>query len=110
MLEKKNQHLNIEDCNLALQANHKAKWCVDSGCSKHMTGRKHNFITLDEGKEGTLTFGNEQSARIIRKGIVCLNNKNIMAENVLLIEDMEHNLLSVSQTCDKGHFMIFDSK
>ena len=33
-----------------------------------------------------------------------------MAENVLLIEDMEHNLLSVSQTCDKGNFMIFDSK
>ena len=33
-----------------------------------------------------------------------------MDENVLLIEDMEHNLLSVSQTCDKGHFMIFDSK
>jgi hypothetical protein len=23
---------------------------------------------------------------------------------------MEHNLLSVSQTCDKGHLMIFDSK
>lgn len=33
-----------------------------------------------------------------------------MAENVLLVENMEHNLLSVSQTCDKGHFMIFDSK
>ena len=33
-----------------------------------------------------------------------------MDENVLLIEDMEHNLLSVSQTYDKGQFMIFDSK
>ena len=33
-----------------------------------------------------------------------------MAGNVLLIEDMKHNLLSVSKTCDKGHFMIFDSK
>ena len=33
-----------------------------------------------------------------------------MAANVLLIEDMEHNLLSVNQTCDKGNFMIFDSK
>ena len=83
---------------------------MDSGCSKHMTGRKQNFITLDEGKEGTVTSGNEQTSRIIGKGNVCLNNKNIMAENVLLIEDMEHNLLSVSQTCDKGHFMIFDSK
>ena len=33
-----------------------------------------------------------------------------MAENILLVENMEHNLLSVSQTCDKGHYMIFDSK
>ena len=56
--KKKNQHLNIEDCNLALQENHKVKWCVDSGCSKYMTGRKHNFITLDEGKEGTVILGN----------------------------------------------------
>ena len=75
-----------------------------------MTGRKHNFVTLDEGKEGTVTFGNEQSARIIGRGTVCLNNKNIMAKNVLLVEDMEHNLLSVSQICDKGHYMIFYSK
>lgn len=33
-----------------------------------------------------------------------------MAENVLLVENMEHNLLSVGQTCNKGHYMIFDSK
>jgi hypothetical protein len=39
-----------------------------------------------------------------------LNKKNIMAKNVLLVEDMEHNLLSVSQTCDKGNYMIFYSK
>ena len=32
-----------------------------------------------------------------------------MAENVLLVEDMEHNLLSVSQVCNK-HYMIFYSK
>jgi hypothetical protein len=75
-----------------------------------MIGIKHNFVTLDEGKEGTFIFGNEQSARIIGRGTVCLNNKNIMAENVLLVEDMEHNLLSISQTCDKRHYMIFDSK
>lgn len=33
-----------------------------------------------------------------------------MAENVLLVEEMEHNLLNVIQTRDKGNFMIFDSK
>jgi hypothetical protein len=83
---------------------------VDSGCSKHMIGRKKLFIELDEGKEGTVTFGNDQAARIVGRGTVCLNNKKIMAENVLLVEEMEHNLLSVSQTCDKGLFMNFYSK
>jgi hypothetical protein len=75
-----------------------------------MTGIKQLFVELDEGKEGTVTFGNDQSARIVGKGTVCLNNKKIMVESVLLVEEMEHNLLSVIQTCDKGIFMIFDSK
>ena len=74
-----------------------------------MTGSKHLFIKLDKGKEGSVTFGNDQTARIIGRGTVCLNSKKNLAENVLLIEDMEHNLLSVSQTCDKGRYMIFDS-
>jgi hypothetical protein len=33
-----------------------------------------------------------------------------MAENVLLVENMKHNLLSVSQMCDQGHTLLFDSK
>jgi hypothetical protein len=108
--KKKSENLNAEKCIIALQVEHKVKWVVDSGCSKHMTGRKQLFVELDEGKEGTITFGNDQSARIVGRGTVCLNNKKIMVENVLLVEEMEHNLLSVSQTCDKGLSMIFDSK
>ena len=107
--KRKTENLKAENCNVALQAEHKIKWIIDSGCSKHMTGSKHLFIKLDKGKEGSVTFGNDQTARIIGRGTVCLNSKKNLAENVLLIEDMEHNLLSVSQTCDKGCYMIFDS-
>ena len=32
------------------------------------------------------------------------------AENVLLVENLKPNLLSVSQTYDQGHICIFDSK
>jgi hypothetical protein len=35
-----------------------------------MTGRKQIFDSLDEGKEGTVTFGNDQSARIVGRGTV----------------------------------------
>jgi hypothetical protein len=37
-------------------------------------------------------------------------NKNEKEENVLLVEDMKHNLLSVSQMCDQVHKVTFDSK
>jgi hypothetical protein len=59
--------LNIEECIIALQAEQKVKWVVNSGCSKNMTGRKQLFVELDEGKEGTVTFGNDQSTRIVGK-------------------------------------------
>ena len=55
-------------------------------------------------------FGNINSSRIIGKGTVNLHNKSIWAGNVLLVEDMKYNLLSASQTCDKGNIMIFYSK
>jgi hypothetical protein len=48
--KKKSKNLNIEKCTIALQEEHKVKWVVDSGCSKHMTGRKQLFFELDEGK------------------------------------------------------------
>ena len=38
--KKKNNHVEFEECKYALQADHKVKWVVDSGCSKHMTGKK----------------------------------------------------------------------
>jgi hypothetical protein len=36
-------------------------------------------------------------------------NKNEKTENVLLVEDMKYNILSVSQMCDQGHKVTFDS-
>jgi hypothetical protein len=84
--KKKSENLNTEKCTIALQEEHKVKWVVDSGCSKHMTRIKQLFAELDEGKEGTIIFENDQSARIVGRGTVCLNNKKIMAENVLLVE------------------------
>ena len=42
---------HYENCTIALQAQDRAKqWCVDSGCSKHMTGDESKFITLNKKK------------------------------------------------------------
>ncbi len=66
--KRKTENLKAEKCNVALQTEHKIKWIVDNGCSKHMIGSKHFFIKLDLGKEGPVTFGNDQTTRIIGRG------------------------------------------
>lgn len=38
-----------------------------------------------------------------------MGNKKSKLDNSLLIENLKHNILSVSQTCDQGHILIFDS-
>ena len=49
------------------------------------------------------------STKILGKGTVSPGNNKAKAENVLLVENIKPNLLSVSQTCDQGHILTFDS-
>jgi hypothetical protein len=39
-----------------------------------------------------------------------LKEKNVKEKNVLLVEDLNHNLLSVSKMCDQGYTLTFDSR
>jgi hypothetical protein len=75
-----------------------------------MTGDRDRFLTLRKERDGLVSFGNDDSAKIIGKGTIRIGNKNTKEENVLLVEDMKHNLLSVSQMCDQGHKVTFDSQ
>ena len=82
---------------------------VDSGCSKHITGDRDMFLTLRKERDGSVSFRNDDSAKIIGKDKFKIGNKNTKEENVLLVQYMKHNLLSVSQMCDQGHKVTFDS-
>jgi hypothetical protein len=75
-----------------------------------MKGYRDSFLTLRKERDGSVSFRNDDSTKIIREGIVRIGNKNAKEENVLLVEDMKHNLLSVSQMCDQGHKVTFDSQ
>jgi chemotaxis receptor (MCP) glutamine deamidase CheD len=75
-----------------------------------MTGDSDGFLTLRKERDGSISFENDDSAKIIGKGTVRIGNKNTKAKNVLLVEDMKYNLLSVSLMCDQGHKVTFDSK
>jgi hypothetical protein len=75
-----------------------------------MTGDKDKFLTLRKERDGSVFFGNNDSTKIIGKGTIRIGNKNTKAENVLLVEDMKHNILSVSQMFDQVHKVTSDSQ
>jgi hypothetical protein len=90
-----------DKCGLVLSAQRKKNhWYIDSGCSKHMTGDRSKFLTLSDSKSGNVTFGNDAPGKIKGKGIVSLCNENRKAQEMLFVEDLKHNLLSVSQVCE----------
>jgi hypothetical protein len=100
-----------EKCGLVLSAQRqKNPWYIDSGCSKHMTGDKSKFLSLSESKSGNVTFGNDAPGKIKGKGMVSLSNGKGKAQDVLFVDGLKHNLLSVSQVCDRGCKVVFTSK
>jgi hypothetical protein len=50
------------------------------------------------------------SSKILEKGIVNLGNNKTGVENVLLVENLKPNILSVIQKSDQGHILTFDSQ
>jgi hypothetical protein len=75
-----------------------------------MIGDTERFLTLRKERDGSVSFINDDSAKIIEKCTIIIGNKNTKEENVLLVEDMKHNFLSVSQMCDQGHKVSFYSQ
>jgi hypothetical protein len=74
-----------------------------------MTCDKDMFLSLKRERYGLVSFGNDNSARIIRRGTIKIGSKDSKEENVLLVEDMKHNLLNVIQMCDQVQKLAFDS-
>ena len=98
-------------CGLVLSAQkQKDSWYIDSGCSRHMTGDRHKFLSLTESKSGNVTFGNNAPGRIKGKGLVTLDNGRGKEKDVLFVDGLKHNLLSVSQMCDRGCKVTFTTR
>ena len=61
-----------------------------------MTWDINNFATLSRSKEGgTSTFGDDSKGHIIGYGNIKIGTSPI-TENVALVNDLKHNLLSIS--------------
>ena len=75
-----------------------------------MTGDKNKFMSLKEGQSGSVTFRNDAPGKIRGNGMVSLSNGQGKSQDVLLVERLKNNLLSVSQVCDRGCEVVFTSK
>jgi len=82
-----------------------SKWYLDSGCSRHMSGNQ-KLVSHLQAEEGTVTYGDNGKGTVIGSGSVNNKGKTVI-EDVLLVKGLKHNLISISQLCDRGHQIKF---
>jgi hypothetical protein len=73
-----------------------------------MTGDKNKFTSLTLKDGGNVKFGDNSKRKIIGIGNIGKTHSFVI-EDVLLFDGLKHNLLSISQFCDKGYNVIFKS-
>ena len=76
---------------------------LDSGCTQHMTGDPRMFNSINENKSNvidSIIFGDNGKGKVKGLGKIAISN-------VLLVECLNFNLLSMAQLCDLGFKCIF---
>ncbi|XP_075515957.1 uncharacterized protein LOC142550785 [Primulina tabacum] len=91
----------------SLKTNIAGIWFFDSGCSRHMTGSKDHLIDYVELRSGHVTYGGGAKGRTAGKGTLNVDGLPNL-HNVLYVEGLNSNLISISQLCDDGLHVKFD--
>ncbi|GJS25141.1 retrovirus-related pol polyprotein from transposon TNT 1-94 [Tanacetum coccineum] len=79
---------------------------IDSGCSRHMTGNIAYLLDFKEFDGDFVTFrGGAHGGRISGKGT--LKTDSLDFEDVYFVNELNFNLFSVSQMCDKKNYVLF---
>ena len=81
-------------------------WFLDRKYSRHMTGDCSLFKVFESKKGGNVTFGDGSKSQMKGKGTISLPGLPDIA-NVLYVEGLRVNLLSVSQICDQDFMALF---
>jgi hypothetical protein len=84
---------------------------VDSGCTNHMTEEKNMFTLFQPSNDesGNIVFGDNGKGEIFGLDKIAISNDNSVS-NVLLVNSLRYNLLSVSQLCEIGYNCLFTDK
>ena len=73
-----------------------------------MTRNKEKVLTLKSERVGDVSFGDNGTTKVLGKGKMALKG-NSKSQNVLYVDDLKHELLSVGQICDADHNISFFS-
>ncbi len=69
---------------------------LDSGCTNHMTGEKSMFSSLQLNHDAQeIVFGDNGKGEVVGVGKIPISNDQSIS-NVLLVDSLSYNLLSVS--------------
>ncbi|GJT26318.1 putative ribonuclease H-like domain-containing protein [Tanacetum coccineum] len=80
---------------------------IDSGCSRHITGNMSYLTDFEEIDGGYVAFGgNPKRGKITGRGTIKTGNLDF--ENVYFVRELQFNLFSVSQMCDKKNSVLFN--
>ncbi|KAK2422442.1 hypothetical protein QL285_032975 [Trifolium repens] len=71
-----------------------------------MTGDASLFIEFKAKEKGYVTYGDNNKGTILGVGTIG-NPSTITISNVVLVDNLKHNLLSVAKLCDKGFTINF---
>ena len=81
-------------------------WYLDSSRLRHMTRNRFLFKAFKSKKGGNVTFGDGSKSQIKGKGTISLLGLPDIA-NMLYVEGLRVNLLSISQICNQDFMMLF---
>ena len=82
---------------------------LDCGCTQHMTGDGRMFNSINQDSDhgfDSITFDDNGKGKVKGLGKIAISN-DLSISNVLLVERLEFNLLSVPQLCDLSFKCIF---
>ena len=84
-------------------------WYLDSDCSRDMTGDRSLFKVFESKKGGNVTFSDGSKSQIKGKGTISLLGLPDIT-NVLYVEGLRVNLLSISQIYDQDFMVLFSKR
>ena len=98
-IQIKKSELKCNVIYIVLRTQESCKWYFVRDYSRHMTIDRSLFTNIGEHREGTVTFRDGSKANVIGKGTINLEGFPTL-ENVLFIDGLTADLISISQPCD----------